>query len=91
MTENQKSVWIDALRSDEYEQRTGHLHIDGGHCCLGVAENVLCLKGQTHSSCFLGEEFLPREIQVCLSRMNDSGVTFDVIAGFIEEKIEPTE
>jgi hypothetical protein len=37
-----KRVWIEALRSGEYEQTTGTLHNtdDGGFCCLGVAACV---------------------------------------------------
>ena len=91
MTENQKSVWITALRSGDYKQCIGNLHIDGGHCCLGVAENVLCIeKGEPFGE-LVGKKFLPIEIQMRLSRMNDAGLPFEVIAGFIEENIEPTE
>ncbi len=29
-------LWIDALRSDKFEQGTGRLKLDGRYCCLGV-------------------------------------------------------
>jgi hypothetical protein len=29
--------WVAALRSGEYEQGKGALHLDGRYCCLGVA------------------------------------------------------
>lgn len=31
-----KQLWIEALRSGEYEQTVGTLHNDEGFCCLGV-------------------------------------------------------
>ena len=40
-----KRKWLKALRSGEYEQCEGQLHIkNGGYCCLGVlAETAGCL------------------------------------------------
>jgi hypothetical protein len=31
-----KALWLDALRSGEYEQAKGYLKTDDGYCCLGV-------------------------------------------------------
>ena len=31
-----KQMWLDALRSGEYKQGQGALHIDHSFCCLGV-------------------------------------------------------
>lgn len=31
-----KARWMNALRSGEYKQSTGHLRNDYGFCCLGV-------------------------------------------------------
>jgi len=31
-----KALWLEALRSGEYEQGVGHLNQDGKLCCLGV-------------------------------------------------------
>ncbi len=37
MDEKWKKKWLEALRSGEYEQCTGNLHLkDDGFCCLGV-------------------------------------------------------
>ena len=90
MTENQKIRWITALRSGDYKQCIAYLRRDGGHCCLGVAEDALFLKREKAYVGFIGESFLPEEIQWGLSSMNDAGVPFEVIAGFIQENIEPT-
>lgn len=32
----EKSRWLEALRSGEYKQATGYLRRDGKYCCLGV-------------------------------------------------------
>lgn len=39
MSCNQENVrkWVDALRSGDFEQRTGRLNAEGQYCCLGVA------------------------------------------------------
>lgn len=37
--------WVDALRSDEYDQCTGQLRNDSGFCCLGVATDVAMKEG----------------------------------------------
>ena len=31
-----KQMWVDALRSGEYQQGFGQLRVAGGYCCLGV-------------------------------------------------------
>lgn len=36
MVADVKKEWIDALRSGEFKQATGHLKTDSGFCCLGV-------------------------------------------------------
>ena len=35
-----RKKWIEALRSGEYEQGTGHLNVGRSFCCLGVACEV---------------------------------------------------
>lgn len=37
--------WVDALRSDDYNQCTGQLRDDSGFCCLGVATDVAMKEG----------------------------------------------
>jgi len=45
MNENAKK-WIQALRSGEYDQTDGHLHVTGmGYCCLGVACDLAAMDG----------------------------------------------
>lgn len=47
MTPEHRKLWCDALRSGNYEQTSGYLHIgeDGmeaaGYCCLGVLLDVI--------------------------------------------------
>lgn len=36
-----KAAWTTALRSGQYEQCAGRLHVDNGFCCLGVAFDLL--------------------------------------------------
>ena len=43
-----RKVWVEALRSGEYEQGTGQLRKDNAYCCLGVACDVSGL-GEWHS------------------------------------------
>ena len=31
-----KTMWVEALRSGQYKQGSGHLNLDGKFCCLGV-------------------------------------------------------
>jgi len=48
MNKDWKTKWTEALRSGEYEQAEGRLHVKpagdvvGGHCCLGVLTDVYC-------------------------------------------------
>jgi len=35
-------LWVDALRSGEYQQTTELLHDNKGLCCLGVASSLYC-------------------------------------------------
>lgn len=43
MDEQLKAKWIEALRSEQFKQETGHLHDPktGGYCCLGVLCKVM--------------------------------------------------
>lgn len=36
MNESVKKLWVETLRSGQYEQTTGRLHTIAGFCCLGV-------------------------------------------------------
>lgn len=36
MYPDKKQLWVDALRSGQYEQGQEYLHVGGEYCCLGV-------------------------------------------------------
>lgn len=40
-----KTLWLDALRSGEYEQATGQLCENGKYCCLGVLTDLAVNNG----------------------------------------------
>lgn len=40
MNSSTKQIWINALRSGEYEQGQGSLYEDGKFCCLGVLTDL---------------------------------------------------
>ena len=95
-----KALWIEALRSGEYEQTRDILRDEKGYCCFGVAANLLCPFGwertpygwQWIAACnqeTLGsittEKFgVSYRQRVSLKNMNDDGITFDQIADWIE-------
>lgn len=87
MKKSLKDRWIKALLSGEYKQGKGRLKKGEGYCCLGV----LCEVGNipyTGSSGFPGNSGLRIIVELGLASMNDEGVPFDVIAGFIKENVE---
>lgn len=46
MNKEIRSQWTTALRSGEYDQATGYLHVkDGGFCCLGVLSDLAVKAG----------------------------------------------
>ena len=46
MNENAKE-WVKALRSGDYKQGHGRLHVDDTYCCLGVACDLFIKQGGT--------------------------------------------
>lgn len=44
MNENAKK-WVEALRSGEFKQATGHLRTQSGHCCMGVLCELFMREG----------------------------------------------
>jgi len=90
LPEDFKKKWIAALRSGEYKQCTGFLHLGGGHCCLGVAEIIHGVKSE--STRVLRGNFPQAiegisEMSTKLTSMNDNGNTFSQIADYIEENL----
>lgn len=45
MKQEVKDEWLAALRSGEYAQANGRLHVDDGYCCLGVLCEVAVKAG----------------------------------------------
>lgn len=74
MNAEARRLWVDALRSDRYQQGTGALHTVGGYfCCLGVLCEVALEQGMqlrvapvphdTHRLSYEGEDsYLPDEV-----------------------------
>lgn len=100
MNQQQKEVWIAALRSGQYQQGKGVLKsFDGRYCCLGVAAEVCGIESTSPGYIkqaapelpFTDFAFLPHEIQAHLADMNDTGKPFAEIADYIEQHVAPTE
>ena len=99
MNKKLKPKWVNALRSDDFQQGMGVLRTrDGKFCCLGLLRYINDPKDKTKRRDHFGpvellsderlKEFgLTRRIQRELAAMNDEGVPFPVLAGFIEENI----
>jgi hypothetical protein len=98
MDKKLKTKWVKALRSGKFDQNNkGYLHHakTRTYCCLGVLRSV-AEPGSDESFCgeghFLSEEQESRfglnfDVQEGLAEMNDDGVPFEVIAGFINEAL----
>jgi hypothetical protein len=96
-----KAKWVEALRSGEYRQTTGHLKTENGYCCLGVLADIVDSSawhrrnGQWYWN--TGECLLPYSTQDYLNigdatdtlmDMNDSqDKSFDEIADYIEQNL----
>jgi len=73
---------IEALRSGKYQQAKGHLRIDGGYCCLGVACDISKIKGNWDhfGSYFQFSEdsqssYLPNRVRYELGWQHPNGLT----------------
>lgn len=88
MTSEQRTKWVEALRSGKYCQGDFYLCFEGKYCCLGVANEIFDLGQQP--TCMrlvpLPLTFLPEKNQKMLSMMNDIYRTsFAEIADYIEQ------
>ena len=95
MDKKLKAKWVKALTSGRYEQTTGRLYSrkSGAYCCLGVlcavagiSKEVMWAYGFASSMDAL-QKVLPLDVEHYLVCLNDDGVPFDVIAGFINENL----
>lgn len=98
ITAEQKTQWIEALRSGKYKQGQRRLRKDGRYCCLGVLAEQLGLfysfveeiSGSPSSFVegspfYLPSDVMPREFQHIIARKNDCGESFNTIADYIEQ------
>lgn len=105
LTKDEKSRWLQALRSGEYKQGNGALCVSNGetkeYCCLGVLADIIDptkfepYNGRTYWQWGgLGQLFatriMPSEHEQRLILMNDKGDSFSIIADWIETNI-PTK
>ena len=100
LTKKLKQKWIEALKSGKYKQGMSVLHSidDDTYCWLGVlaaidddikpGNNFLLQIGKSYDarSCIKG---LPNKVQLELARMNDDVQSFEFIANYIEDNINP--
>lgn len=93
MNRRLKAKWVKALRSGKYPQGEGVLRsYAGAYCCLGVlceafgasAEKIVARNFPWNAGY---NELIPSEIAHELADMNDDGVPFEMIAGFIQETL----
>ena len=92
MTQEQKKLWIEALRSGKYKQGTELLYYtdaggDARHCCLGVACDIGIATPGKRRRTALPEGFLSLDIQNHLASKNDRGMTFLEISNYIEANL----
>jgi hypothetical protein len=98
MDKKLKAKWVKALMSGKYKQGVdGRLHnwAMNTYCCLGVLRHVNDPKDisyrhfdeQPNGWIDIKKFGLSHKIQEGLAEMNDDGVPFPVIAGFIQENL----
>lgn len=87
-----KQKWVKALMSGDYLQgRERLITADGKYCCIGVLHKVVLgceppdlYEDQEGGAAPLG---ITDEMTTEFAYMNDDGVPFEVIAGFIQENL----
>lgn len=87
MDKKLKAKWVKALMSGKYKQGTRWLYNRGKYCCLGVLDEVGRLNSERRDYLAAAGCGIPISIQKKLANMNDSGIPFPVIAGFIQENL----
>jgi hypothetical protein len=94
MNPKAKKLWLEALRSGEFQQGMGSMRNRGKHCCLGVLQEVAIKEGVRFEPDWEANSTVPDEVeywakldiydQESLANLNDEGATFDEIAACIE-------
>lgn len=86
-----KTKWVEALRSGDYKQTQGRLLHEGAYCCLGVLCKLQGADVVTLPQTLCPPETLSGGLSLMqmhgLAEKNDSGLSFDQIAAFIEKKL----
>ena len=104
MNKQLRDEWVKALRSNKYNQTTGLLQDQDGHCCLGVLCEVASKRGyrvRRDDAGYLEGQLLDDQSKRlnslvsdgdsdALTRMNDAGESFTKIAKYIETNIPVT-
>jgi hypothetical protein len=98
MTPNKENIklWVLALRSGKYTQGIGQLKYNNTFCCLGVVCDIYDPSKWREDYYFNDPFYLPLSVQSWLGieiddttpliKLNDEGVSFEIIADYIEEK-----
>jgi len=99
LTKEQKTKWVEALRSGEYQQglhrlRTPDSVRNFSYCCLGVLCEVVPEVKSKITSIFMltgagADIAIDDNTQRLLANMNDGGTPFSGIADWIENNIFP--
>lgn len=95
MDKKLKSRWVKALLSGRYKQGREYLYDSHGpdFCCLGVLCLIAGAKRDEIDCIGLPKQvkgyrdIIGRREASKLASMNDAGVPFDVLAGFIDEAL----
>lgn len=82
-----KAKWVKALCSGKYKQGKGYLKRKGRYCCLGVLGELCGIDLEKHKHYLPVKNTISFNHQCKLAGMNDKGVPFEMIAGFIKETL----
>jgi hypothetical protein len=99
ISRTEKQLWVDALRSGEFEQAIGaYVTNDGKKCAVGVLGAVVSgsrefytvLAATEDYTKAIGKKSLPGEFLNAIFGMNDNGSTFSEIADYIDANLGVT-
>lgn len=105
LTRQEKRRWVAALRSGKFRQGQFQLHRAGRYCCLGVecvvnGRHTAAALGDFGMPSQIETPKLPKPVQQALAELNDGVgdentparfVPFEVIAGVIDQWVEPCD
>lgn len=83
-----KTNWVKALCSGKYKQGKHSLKRGSKYCCLGVLGELMGMEEKNLvSKAWISTKKMSFTKQEKLANLNDSGVPFEMIAGFINENM----